>query len=69
MCGSSTAAKSLMAQFEKSQTPQELWKSSLKAKDPLKPDEAKTVSDPPSAAQPVQAAKPLGIGVLLDRTA
>ena len=37
MCCSSTAAKSPMAQFLKSQSPDELWKAALKPKDPLKP--------------------------------
>ena len=72
MCCSSTAAKSPMAEFLKSQTAQELWKASLKPKDPLKPDDpakAANPSDPSNAAQPVQAAKSAGTGLILDRTA
>ena len=63
MCCSSTAAKSPMAQFLKSQTPAELWKAALKPKDPLKPD------SPSEAGQPSQAAKPPGTGLVLDVTA
>jgi hypothetical protein len=63
MCCSSTAAKSPMAQFLKSQSPDELWKASLKPKDPLKPD------NPANANQPVQAAKTPGTGLTLDVTA
>jgi hypothetical protein len=69
MCCSSSAAKSPMAQFLQSQKPDELWKASLKPKDPLKPDDpskAATAADP---AQPLQAAKPPGTGVTLDVTA
>jgi hypothetical protein len=70
MCCSSTAAKSPMAQFLKSQSPDELWKASLKPKDPLKPDDAGKASPfDPSASQPSQAAKAPGIGVALDVTA
>ena len=68
MCCSSTAAKSPMAQFLKSQSPDELWKASLKPKDPLKPDDpAKPAS--PNTTQPIQAAKGAGIGLTLDVTA
>ena len=64
MCCSSTAAKSPMAQFLKSHSPDELWKASLKPKDPLKPeDPAKTV------AEPLAAAKPPGTGLLIDVSA
>lgn len=72
MCCSSTAAKSPMAQFLKSHSPEELWKASLKPKDPLKPDDpAKPQSpfDPPNATQPIQAAKAPGTGLSLDVTA
>jgi hypothetical protein len=63
MCCSSTAAKSPMTEFLKSQSPQELWKASLKPEDPLKPDNAA------SSAQPLAAAKALGTGLVLDVTA
>jgi hypothetical protein len=63
MCCSSTAAKSPMAQFLKSQSTDELWKASLKPKDPLKPD------NPASARPPLQAAKTPGTGLTLDVTA
>jgi hypothetical protein len=72
MCCSSTAAKSPMAQFLKSQSPDELWKASLKPKDPLKPDDpAKPANpfDPSSATRPVPAARPPGTGLTLDVTA
>jgi hypothetical protein len=72
MCCSSTAAKSPMAQFLKSQSPDELWKASLKPKDPLKPDyPAKPANplDPSNAAPPVQAAKARGTGLLVDTSA
>ena len=61
-----------MAQFLKSQSPDELWKASLKPKDPLKPDDpAKPASpfDPANATQPLQAAKAPGTGLLIDTTA
>ena len=63
MCCSSTAAKSPMAQFLKSQSPDELWKALLKPKDPLKP------GNPANASQPLQAAKTPGTGLTLDVTA
>ena len=63
MCCSSTVAKSPMAQFLKSQSPDELWKASLKPKDPLKP------VDPANASPPLQAAKTPGTGLTLDVTA
>ena len=63
MCSSSAAAQSPMAQFLKSQSPQEVWRASLKPKDPLKPDEAA------KAGQPSQAAKTPGTGLTLDVTA
>jgi hypothetical protein len=72
MCCSSTAAKSPMAQFLKSQSPDELWKASLKPKDPLKPDDpAKAANpfDPANAAQPLKAATAPGTGLTLDVTA
>ena len=61
-----------MAQFLKSQSPDELWKASLKPKDPLKPDDpAKPANplDPSNAAPPVQAAKAPGTGLLVDTSA
>ena len=63
MCCSSAAAKSPMAQFLKSQTPEELWKAALKPKDPLKPDHSI------ANTQPAQAAKLPGTGLILDVTA
>ena len=65
MCCSSTAAKSPMAELLKSQTAQELWKASLKPKDPLKPDNPK----PTDPIQPQAAAKAPGTGLTLDVTA
>ena len=66
MCCSSTAAKSPMAEFLKSQTAQELWKASLKPKDPLKPDNSAEAADP---LRPQAAAKAPGTGLTLDVTA
>jgi hypothetical protein len=70
MCCSSTAAKSPMAQFLKSQSPQELWKASLKPEDPLKP---KNPFDPKlpleASAKPAPAAKAPGTGLRIDITA
>jgi hypothetical protein len=69
---SGTSAKSPMAQFLKSLAPQELWKASLKPRDPLKPDDpgqAANPFDPSTATQSVQAAKPPGTGLTLDVTA
>jgi len=66
MCCSSTAAKSPMAQFIKSQSPEELWKASLKPKDPLKPDDPVNAAN---ATQPLKAATPPGTGLTLDVTA
>jgi hypothetical protein len=55
-----------MAEYLKSQTPQELWKASLKPKDPLKPDDAgKSAMSVP----PLKAATAAGIGALLDTSA
>ena len=65
MCCSSTAAKSPMAEFIKSQPPEELWKASLKPKNPLKPDDpAKAGPFDPAAVVP--AAKAPGTGLVLD---
>ena len=53
-----------MAQFIKSQSPEELWKASLK--NPLKPD------DPSNAVKPtptLKAAVAPGTGIALDVTA
>jgi hypothetical protein len=52
-----------MAQFLKSQTPEELWKAALKPRDPLKPDPSGEVD------QSSQAAKSPGTGLVLDVTA
>lgn len=65
MCCSSTASKSPMAEFLQSQKPDELWKASLKPKDPLKQDDP-TKIDP---SQTVQAAKAAGTGLVLDVSA
>jgi hypothetical protein len=62
MCCSSTAAKSPMAQYLKSQTPEDLWKAALKPRDPLKPDAAG------EAGQSSLAAKSPGTGLVLDVT-
>jgi hypothetical protein len=60
-----------MAQFLKSQSPDELWKAALKPKDALKPDNpAKANSlDPSSASKPLQPGKTPGTGLTLDVTA
>jgi len=60
-----------MAQFLKSQSPEELWKASLKPKDPLKPDDPAKPASPfdAAAASKVQAAKAPGTGLTLDVTA
>ena len=52
-----------MAQFLKSQSPDELWTASLKPKDPFKP------ADLVKPARPLQAATAPGIGLTLDVTA
>jgi len=63
MCCSSVAAKSPMAEFLKSQSPQELWKAAIKPKDPMK-------FDPTNAPAPLPgAAKTPGTGLVLDVTA
>jgi hypothetical protein len=54
-----------MAEFLKSQTPEELWKASLKPKDPLKPDDP-TKIDP---SQTIQAVKAPGTGLVVDVSA
>jgi hypothetical protein len=59
-----------MADYLKSQTPQELWKARLEPPDPLKPTEPFDPKPLASAgAQPLPAAKAPGTGVLLDTTA
>lgn len=70
MCCSSTAAKSPMAEYLKSQTPQELWKAALKSDDPLKPkDPFKLDTTTDVSSQPVTAAKAPGTGLLIDTLA
>ena len=69
MCCSSAAAKSPMTQFLKSQSPDELWKASLKPKDPLKPDDPAKPESPFDPAKTTQAAKTPGTGLTLDVTA
>lgn len=59
-----------MAEYLKSQTPQELWKARLEPPDPLKPTDPfdpKTMAS--ASALPLRAAKAPGTGVLLDTTA
>jgi hypothetical protein len=71
MCCSS-AASSPMAEYLKSQTPQELWKASIEPPDPLKPKspfDSQALLDPSADTQPLQAAKAPGTGLLLDTTA
>ena len=67
MCCSSTAAKSPMAQFLKSQTPDELWKASLKPKDPFKPEDP--AKGDASGAATTSAGKAPGTGLVLDISA
>jgi hypothetical protein len=58
-----------MAEYLKSQTPQELWKARL-APNPLKPTDPfapKTLAS--ASAQPLPAAKAPGTGLVLDTTA
>jgi hypothetical protein len=55
-----------MAEFLKSQSPQELWKASLKPKDLLQPDKSSEVAD---KSAPPAAAKTPGTGLLLDTMA
>lgn len=69
MCCSSTAGKSPMAEFLKSQSPQELWKAALKPKDPLKPDDPAKPDNASGDTQPPPAAKAPGTGLVLDVTA
>ena len=57
-----------MAEFLKSQTPQELWKTALKPKDPLKP-QSTSLLDPGSLTPPLAAAKTPGTGLVIDTTA
>jgi hypothetical protein len=58
-----------MAQFLKSQSPDELWKASLKPKDPFKPDDPAKPASPFEPANTTQAAKEPGTGLTLDVTA
>ena len=70
MCCSSAAATSPMAEFLKSQSPQELWKASLRPEDPLKPKspfEPKPLLE--AGVTPAQAAKAPGTGLRVDITA
>jgi hypothetical protein len=72
MSCSSTAAKSPMAEYLKSPSPQALWKASLKPQDPFKPDDpwkAGDAADPAGKAGPIQAAKLPGTGLTVDVTA
>ena len=70
MCCSSAGAKSPMAEYLKSQSPQELWKASIKPENPLKPkDPATALIDPADGNTPVQGAKTPGTGLLIDTTA
>jgi hypothetical protein len=70
MCCSSVAAKSPMAEFLKSQSPQEMWKARLRPEDPLKPKDpfdSKSLLAPADA--PIQAATAPGTGLRVDITA
>jgi len=61
-----------MAQFLKSQTPDQLWKASLQPKDPLKPDDPAKPANPfdsVNGTPPLQAAKAAGVGLVLDTSA
>ena len=70
MCCSSAGAKSPMAEYLKSQSPQELWKASIKPENPLKPaDPAAALIDPAAGTTPVRGAKAPGTGLLIDTTA
>lgn len=72
MCCSSAAAGSPMAEFLKSQAPQELWKASLKPNNPVNANDLAKPSnpfDPANASAPLQAAKAPGTGLLVDTTA
>ena len=72
MCCSSAAANSPIAQYLKSQTPQELWKASLQPQDPLKPKDPfdpKALFDTAADSNSIQAAKAPGTGLLIDTTA
>ena len=71
MCGCSGAgARSPMAEYIKSHSPQELWKASLKPEDPFKPQDPAKTADGQSGSDPTgQAAKAPGTGLVLDRSA
>jgi hypothetical protein len=62
-----------MTEFLKSQTPDQLWKASLKPKDPLKSDDPTNKPadpfDPVNGTRSPQAAKAPGIGLVLDTSA
>ncbi len=67
VCCSSTAAKSPMAEFLKGQSPQELWKASLKPDNPLKPEDPFAPKSPAEAnAEALRAATAPGTAQLLD---
>ena len=56
-----------MAQFLKSQTPDELWKASLKPRDPFKPEDP--AKGEASGAATTSAGKAPGTGLVLDISA
>jgi hypothetical protein len=61
-----------MAEYLKSQTPEELWKASLEPENPLKPKNAtdsKLTADAIDPVKDVQAPKAEGTGLVLDVTA
>jgi hypothetical protein len=59
-----------MAEYLKSQSPQELWKASIKPENPFKPaDPAVALTDPAGGTTPVQGSKAPGTGLLIDTTA
>ena len=66
MCCSSTAAKSPMAEYLQSHSPQELWKASLKPKDPFKPDDPVKAGGASDPANAIKAATAPGTGLVLD---
>ena len=71
MCCSSAAAKSPMAEFLKSQSPQELWKAglNLKRQDPFKPADPGKAANPFDPASALKATTAPGTGLVLDTTA
>ncbi len=69
MCCSSTAAKSPIAEFLQSQTPQERWKASLEPRKPFDPIDPTKPENPLDPAQVILAATAPGTGLRLDVSA